>query len=177
LQKVPVKGTTYFGACRGRFWWMARFPDGSDGVFKGKSGTPVMVGSIAAAKCKVPFGLLRIWRQHEDCVAASSDPTAGSDDPQSTVKQADPDRDRCEVPEVKVPNYDPTDNSPDQGLPRAEELLPPRSECPELYEGISSSQSPDGQRRYGNGRTWIEQYNWCRVMQQQGVPCTVPPPP
>jgi hypothetical protein len=30
---------------------------------------------------------------------------------------------------------------------------------------------------YENGRTYIEQRNWCDQMHDQGVPCYVPPPP
>jgi hypothetical protein len=182
LERVPVKGSTYYGACNGHRWWMTRFPDGSDGVFRDGPSAVMRVGSIGEARCKVPQGLLKAWDQEDGCLAASSDPSADPDEPQSTVKQPDPSRpvsrpDRCEVAPVPVPNYDPTDSVPDQRLPRPEELLPPRSECPELYEGQRSNPQPDGQRRYPNGRTWIEQYNWCQIMRAQGVPCTVPPPP
>jgi hypothetical protein len=134
--KGAVKGSIYFGACNGRYWSTARFGDGSDGVFRHakSSGAAVRIGSISEAKCKVPYGLLESWRQEDDCIAASSDPSADPDDPQSTVKPPDPDPSREEP-------------------------------------------SPNGQRRYENGRTWIEQYNWCQIMRDQGVPCTVPPPP
>ena len=33
------------------------------------------------------------------------------------------------------------------------------------------------ERRYENGRTYIEQVNHCNLMRDQGVPCTVPAPP
>jgi hypothetical protein len=182
LEQVPVKGSTYYGACNGHRWWMTRFPDGSDGVFKDRSSTVVRIGSIAEARCKVPHGLLKIWLQADDCLAASSDPSSDPDEPQSTVKRPDPThrsspQNECKPAVVPVPNYDPTDSVPDQRLPRPEELLPPRSECPELYEGQQSNPQPDGQRRYPNGRTWIEQYNWCQIMRDQGVACAVPPPP
>jgi hypothetical protein len=186
LGKPTVKGSIYYGACNGRYWAMARFRKGGDGVFRDVgSAKEVELGSIAQAKCKVPYGLLKLWRQADDCIAASSDPSAGPDDPQSTVKVPDPQStdprtraERCKVPEVKVPNYDPTDNIPDQRLPRPEELLPPKDKCPEAYEGIRGhNQQPDGQRRYPNGRTYIEQVNFCNLMRSQGVPCTVPPPP
>jgi len=30
---------------------------------------------------------------------------------------------------------------------------------------------------YENGRTYIQQVNFCNLMRDQGVPCQVPPPP
>jgi hypothetical protein len=182
LERVPVKGTTYYGACDGHRWWMSHFPDGSDGVFKDGSSTVIRIGSIAEARCEVPDRLLNIWREAEGCLPAPSHPSTDPDPPQPALKQPDPapsssTEDECKLPDVPVPNYNPVDSVPDQRLPRPEELLPPRSECPELYRGQGSNPQPDGQHRYRNGRTWIEQYNWCQVMRSQGVPCTVPPPP
>lgn len=186
LGQPTVKGSIYYGACNGRYWATARFLAGGDGVYADvRSGNPVELGSIAEARCKVPYGLLELWKEADHCIAASSDPSAVPDEPQSTVKVPDPRPpdpqtrgERCAVPEVKVPNYNPTDGIPDQRLPRPEELLPPRDICPEAYEGSSGdTPHPGGQHRYSNGRTYIEQINFCNLMRSQGVPCTVPPPP
>jgi len=35
----------------------------------------------------------------------------------------------------------------------------------------------DGQCRYDNGRTYMEEVNHCNTMRDQGVQCIVPAPP
>jgi hypothetical protein len=116
---------------------MARFPDGSDGVFKDGPNGPIRIGSIEESRCDVPRRLLRIWQQAEACVAGAHErPAPLPDDPAPPTEQP--------APPVEQPAPEPR---------------------------------PDDQPRYENGRTWIEQYNWCQILHAQGVPCTVPPPP
>jgi hypothetical protein len=180
-----VRGSVYFGACNGRFWSMARFAGGGDGVYRAvRSAHPVRLGSVGAARCDVPDALLVLWRQDGACTRrpVARRPRRVTGEPPRVVREprAGSRAERCKVPEVKVPNYDPTDGIPDQRLPRPEELLPPRDTCPEAYAGIRKGDDPpagDSRRRYPNGRTYIEQINWCNVMRQQGVYCVVPPPP
>ena len=75
LGKPTLKGSTYCGACNGRYWAMARSRAGGDGVFRDvRSAKGVELGSIAQAKCEVPYGLLTLWRQAGDCIAASPTP-------------------------------------------------------------------------------------------------------
>ena len=146
-----VQGSVYYGSCNGRYWAIARLEGGADGVFKDvRSTDPRRLGSIATTKCKVPYGLLKLWRQADNCIAASSDPSADPDDPQSTVKIPDPNPPASEPPTSRP--RDPSANN-------------------DRYP------SGDSRRRYPNGRTYIEQVNWCNLMRQQGVPCTVPAPP
>ena len=99
-----VQGSVYYGSCNGRYWAIARLEGGADGVFKDvRSTDPRRLGSIATTKCKVPYGLLKLWRQADNCIAASSDPSADPDDPQSTVKIPDPNPPASEPPAKPAP--------------------------------------------------------------------------
>jgi hypothetical protein len=176
-----LRGSVYLGACNGRLWAMARFESGGDGVFADvRASQPVALGSIAEARCEVPYELLSRWRQADGCGASelSSDRDEPRFTPAPEADDARPSRDPCDLDDVPVPNYNPLGSTPDQRLPRPEELLPPRERCPERYEETrDDNPQADGQRRYPNGRTYIEQVNFCNLMRDQGVPCTVPPPP
>jgi hypothetical protein len=41
---------------------------------------------------------------------------------------------RCNLAPVTPPNYNPLDDVPDNPLPSTGELLPPASQCPEIYQ-------------------------------------------
>jgi hypothetical protein len=62
-KQAAVEGTVFYGACSDESWAIAQFPGGHDGVFRQTGFTWTKVGSIAAAKCKVPTDLRAAWSQ------------------------------------------------------------------------------------------------------------------
>ena len=58
-----VEGTVFYGACQGQDWAIAEFPNNEDGVFKETGLSWTRLGSIEAAKCRVPDELLAAWKQ------------------------------------------------------------------------------------------------------------------
>jgi len=58
-----VQGTVFYGECEGDTWALATFPDTTDGVFRRAGDGWDFIGPIASERCRVPQGLLQIWKQ------------------------------------------------------------------------------------------------------------------
>jgi hypothetical protein len=61
-QNKATQGSVYYGTCGAGTWAIAKFPDGTDGVFRQSGFRWIKVGSLAAEECTaVPGKLLAAW--------------------------------------------------------------------------------------------------------------------